>query len=94
MKGFYGTDGKIRLFRPELNMERFYKSAIRMCLPGFDKEELLNCIVELVRLEKDWIPSEHGKSMYIRPTLISLDVCFMTYAFLHLNFNIYFAHTV
>lgn len=74
MKGFYGIDGKIRIFRPELNMKRFQKSARRMCLPSFDEDELLNCIVELVRLEKDWIPPEEGNSLYIRPTFISLDV--------------------
>lgn len=29
MKAFYGVDGKVRLFRPDLNAFRMYKSSIR-----------------------------------------------------------------
>lgn len=74
MKAFYGVDKKIRIFRPEQNVARFRRSAARMALPVFDEEELLKCILELVRLEKEWIPKEEGCSLYIRPSLISLDV--------------------
>ncbi|KAM6188316.1 uncharacterized protein WM294_015665 [Sarcoramphus papa] len=44
MKAFRGADDKIRLFRPELNMERMERSAERVCLPAFDGAELLECI--------------------------------------------------
>ena len=33
MKAYYGVDGKIRLFRPELNMARLTKSSARSTLP-------------------------------------------------------------
>jgi branched-chain amino acid aminotransferase len=33
---------------------------------------LLECIEELVKLEKDWIPMKRGYSLYIRPTFISM----------------------
>ncbi|XP_074995173.1 branched-chain-amino-acid aminotransferase, mitochondrial-like isoform X2 [Calonectris borealis] len=33
MKAFRGADDKIRLFRPELNMQRMERSAQRVCLP-------------------------------------------------------------
>lgn len=33
--------------------------------------ELLECIKELARVERDWVPDEEGFSVYIRPTLIS-----------------------
>lgn len=33
LKVFYGADGKYRLFRPELNMERFRLSCKRIALP-------------------------------------------------------------
>ena len=33
MKAYYGTDGKYRLFRPDLNMNRFHKSTLRSALP-------------------------------------------------------------
>ncbi len=40
----------------------------------FDGDEYLKCIKELVKLDKSWIPREHGYSLYIRPTLISTAV--------------------
>ncbi|XP_077049372.1 branched-chain-amino-acid aminotransferase, cytosolic-like [Agelaius phoeniceus] len=64
LKAFRGDDDKIRLFRPELNMERMKRSARRVCLPEFDGQELLECIRALVRLEGRW------SSLYIRPTFI------------------------
>jgi branched-chain amino acid aminotransferase len=33
MKAYRGDDGKIRLFRPDLNMKRMLSSAERMVLP-------------------------------------------------------------
>ena len=45
-----------------------------MCLPDFNGDELLKCIIELVKLEKEWVPKERGYSLYIRPSLVSLDV--------------------
>ena len=33
MKAFRGVDGKIRLFRPELNISRMYRSTLRSALP-------------------------------------------------------------
>ncbi|KAL3698906.1 hypothetical protein R1sor_012982 [Riccia sorocarpa] len=71
MKAFRGKDGRIRLFRPDLNMERLVRSATRLGFPSFDKEALLECINALLLVERDWIPDEEGFSLYIRPTIIS-----------------------
>ncbi|KAL8222297.1 UNVERIFIED_CONTAM: branched-chain-amino-acid aminotransferase, partial [Gekko kuhli] len=73
MKAYRGVDGKIRLFRPRLNMDRMLRSAIRATLPGFDKEELLECIRKLVEVEKEWVPYSSSASLYIRPTLIGTE---------------------
>jgi len=35
MKAFHGVDGKIRLFRPEKNMQRFLSSCKRIGLPVY-----------------------------------------------------------
>ncbi|CAG8450792.1 18579_t:CDS:2 [Acaulospora morrowiae] len=70
LKAYKDKNGKIRLFRPDMNMKRFKKSAARISLPDFNGEELLECIKELIRLEERWIPVERGYSLYIRPTLI------------------------
>ncbi|KAL2641242.1 hypothetical protein R1flu_008829 [Riccia fluitans] len=71
MKAFKGKDGRIRLFRPDLNMERLHGSATRLGFPSFDKEALLDCIKALVLVERDWVPDKDGFSLYIRPTIIS-----------------------
>lgn len=41
-----------------------------------DGKEMIECIKKLVTLETDWIPSEEGFSLYLRPTAIG------THAFL------------
>jgi len=71
MKAFMDKNGKVRMFRPTDNMERFWVSAERLALPTFDKKELLECIKKLVLIDKDWIPSKINYSLYIRPTMIS-----------------------
>ena len=44
MKAYRGQDGRVRLFRPELNMKRMNMTAERSCLPTFDSHQLLECI--------------------------------------------------
>ncbi|EDQ89710.1 uncharacterized protein MONBRDRAFT_37018 [Monosiga brevicollis MX1] len=70
MKAFRGDDDRIRLFRPNLNMDRLHRSSVRLALPDFDQDELLKCITELVIKDKDWIPAGRGYSLYLRPTHI------------------------
>jgi branched-chain amino acid aminotransferase len=70
MKAYKGTDGKIRLFRPDKNMARFNISASRIALPTFQPSDLINLITKLVRIDERFIPGERGYSLYLRPTLI------------------------
>ena len=62
---------EIRLFRPELNMNRMNKSMERLYLPKFNNTGFLECIKQLILLDSDWIPTGDGYSLYIRPTGIS-----------------------
>lgn len=70
MKAYKGKDGKTRLFRPRDNMDRFNRSAERLCLPTFDSDILVRLIAKLVAIEASWIPEDYGTSLYIRPTMI------------------------
>ncbi|XP_040313574.1 branched-chain-amino-acid aminotransferase, mitochondrial isoform X1 [Herpailurus yagouaroundi] len=70
MKAFKGSDQQVRLFRPWLNMDRMLRSALRLCLPSFDKAELLECIRRLVEVDKDWVPDDTNASLYVRPVII------------------------
>ncbi|EAL64592.1 branched-chain amino acid aminotransferase [Dictyostelium discoideum AX4] len=71
MKAYKDSNGKIRLFRPDQNMNRFLNSAKRICLPEFNKEAVIELIKKLCVLDKDWIPEGKGYSLYLRPTLIA-----------------------
>ncbi|KAN0062868.1 branched-chain-amino-acid transaminase bat2 [Thecaphora frezii] len=73
MKAYKDVNGRVRLFRPDMNMKRMNSSAARIALPTFDGEELIALIKKLVALDKAWIPSEPGHSLYIRPAMIGTE---------------------
>lgn len=73
MKAFKSKDGRILLFRPEVNMERMLKTAERASLPNFDGNELLKCVKKLITIDEAWIPKNEDCSLYIRPTLIGIE---------------------
>ncbi|XP_007441991.2 branched-chain-amino-acid aminotransferase, mitochondrial-like, partial [Python bivittatus] len=73
MKAFRGSDERIRLFRPMMNMDRMLRSSHRACLPAFDQSELLECIRQLIRVDQDWVPHSNTASLYIRPIFIGTE---------------------
>ena len=72
MKAYRGADGKVRLFRPKLNAERFLRSATRIALPDFDTAEFIKLVEAFVGIEAGrWLPQDKGESfMYLRPSMI------------------------
>ncbi|XP_034193630.2 branched chain amino acid transaminase [Osmia lignaria lignaria] len=73
LKAYRGVDGKIRIFRPDLNMERMNSTAIRTGLPTFIGDELIKCCSRLISIDQEWVPHSIASSLYIRPTLIGID---------------------
>ncbi|CAB3400163.1 unnamed protein product [Caenorhabditis bovis] len=73
MKAYRGVDNKIRLFRPEMNMARMKRTALRAALPDFDGEELIQIICDMLRIDQEWVPYSDVCSLYLRPTLIGTD---------------------
>ena len=71
MKAYKDVDNHVWLFRPFQNQERFNKSAVRMEMPEVPKDIFMNGLTELLKLEKDWIPTADGNSLYIRPFMIA-----------------------
>jgi branched-chain amino acid aminotransferase len=67
LKAYRTPAGKIQLFRPTENIKRMANSAERMCLPQMDPELFMEALKELVTIDQDWVPSEFGTSLYIRP---------------------------
>ena len=73
LKAYYGADGKIYLFRPDMNAKRTNKSNERLCIPELPEEYFIDAVKAIVKVDKDWIPKEEGTSLYIRPFIISTD---------------------
>jgi branched-chain amino acid aminotransferase len=73
LKAYTRVDGNIGLFRPRENFIRMNNSAKRMNMPTFDVETAMKGLLELLRLDKRWVPPQEGASLYIRPTMIATD---------------------
>jgi len=73
LKAYKTKEGKIVLFRPEMNMKRINNSNARMSIPPIDVDDAVEAVKALVRIDKDWIPTEPGTSLYIRPFIIATD---------------------
>jgi branched-chain amino acid aminotransferase len=71
MKAYTNDKGEILLFRPEKHLKRMQEGCRRLCIPDFDIALALKGLVELLKIERDWIPKEEGSSLYIRPTIIA-----------------------
>ena len=74
MKAYRTQNDEILLFRPEKNFERLNISNERLCIPKIDEEFCLKALVELIKIDKDWVPHQEGTSLYIRPFIISTEV--------------------
>ena len=73
MKAYITEDKKVTLFRPEKNFERMQSSHKQLGIPLFDKVQMTECLKELIKVEKAWIPNRPLHSLYIRPTSICMD---------------------
>jgi branched-chain amino acid aminotransferase len=73
LKAFRGADGKVRLFRLDRHCRRMHDGAPRLCMPSIDEALMREAILTLVRVDRDWVPSSAGTSLYIRPTLIATE---------------------
>ncbi len=73
LKAYRWPKGEIYLFRPRMNYERMNRSARRLCMPELDVELALDATRQLIRLEKEWVPSAPGTSLYIRPNMIATE---------------------
>ena len=71
LKAFRRRDGRVVLFRPQKHVERLIESSRRLCIPPLDPELALKSLVTLVGMEKDWVPSTVGTSLYVRPTIVA-----------------------
>lgn len=88
MKAYLTEDGKIQLFRPYENAKRMNSSADRLCLPLIPEEDFVEAIKKLVEIDKDWIPTAKGTSLYIRPFMFGNDETLGVHTVHHSTFMI------
>ncbi|WP_248930001.1 branched-chain amino acid aminotransferase [Paenibacillus hamazuiensis] len=71
LKAYRTADGRVLLFRPQKNFRRLNQSNGRLSIPAIDEEFALQALKQLISIDRDWIPSEEGTSLYIRPFVIA-----------------------
>jgi len=73
LKAYKTENGDVAIFRPDEHFKRLNRSSKRICIPEVDEEFMLHALKELVTIEKDWIPTKRGESLYIRPFIFGTD---------------------
>lgn len=73
MKAEIDANGNPVMFRPEKNIERFNISAERLSMPPVPENLFLEGLKELLALDRQWIPTNEGSSLYIRPFMFATD---------------------
>lgn len=73
MKAYKSPDGTPLLFRPERNYERMNFSAERLCMPPIPRDIFMDGLYQLINIDQQWIPTNQGSSLYIRPFYFATD---------------------
>lgn len=73
LKAYRGEGDEISLFRPKANLARMQHSCERMCIPAYPEELVHEGLKQLVEIDKDWVPSSEGSTLYVRPTVIATE---------------------
>ena len=68
MKAYTTEDGRIVVFRPDLNAKRMVDSAKRLEMPPFPEEKFVDAIEKVVKANAEYVPPYgSGATLYLRP---------------------------
>ena len=73
LKAYRQPDGRIALFRPEMNARRLNASAKRLAMPAMPEELFLAAVDQIVAVDRDWMPAVDGGAIYLRPFTIATE---------------------
>ena len=76
MKAYKDTHGNSLLFRPLENWKRLNKSAERLVIPHIPEEIFMDGLKKLLEIDTNWIPTNEGSSLYIRPFMFASGIGF------------------
>jgi branched-chain amino acid aminotransferase len=71
MKAYKDVDKKTWLFRPDENFKRFNISAKRLSIPELPEAVFMEGLKALLKVDEQWIPTQDGSSLYIRPIMFA-----------------------
>jgi len=71
MKAYKDAQGDVFLFRPQDNCKRLNISSKRLAIPELPEAYFMDGLKKLLEVDKDWIPSKQGSSLYIRPFIFA-----------------------
>jgi branched-chain amino acid aminotransferase len=74
LKAYRAPDGGIITFRADANARRFRDSAARMAMAPLPDELFLGSVAELVKIDREWVPTDPGGSLYLRPFMYASEV--------------------
>jgi branched-chain amino acid aminotransferase len=72
MKAYKDESNDVWLFRPDQNMDRLNKSAVRMAMPEIPEDIFMSGLHQLLDLERNWVKKGFGNTLYIRPFMIAI----------------------
>ncbi|XID91308.1 branched-chain amino acid aminotransferase [Paenibacillaceae bacterium WGS1546] len=73
LKAYRTAEGPILMFRPFKNLQRLNRSNARLTIPPLDEDLVMDALKRLLKLDEEWIPTEDGTSLYVRPFVISTE---------------------
>ena len=73
LKAYRTKEGKVQLFRPDMNAKRTNNTNKRMCMPQIDEDLFVDAVKAIVEVDKDWIPDKKDTSLYIRPFMFATE---------------------
>jgi branched-chain amino acid aminotransferase len=74
LKAYSSADGGVTMFRPDANARRFATSARRMAMAPLPEQAFLDSLDQLIRVDRDWIPTSDEGSLYLRPFMFASEV--------------------
>ncbi|MBL7720097.1 MAG: branched-chain amino acid aminotransferase [Flavipsychrobacter sp.] len=73
VKAYKDPEGNPIIFRPYDNWKRMNRSAERMAMPAVPEELFVEGMRQLIDIDRDWVPTADGTSLYIRPFMVAVD---------------------
>lgn len=74
LKAYTTEDGKVVVFRPDLNADRLIASAQRLEMPVFPKDRFIDAIEKVVKANMAYVPPfGSGATLYLRPYMFGIN---------------------